>query len=56
MRAHEAVQLAKEVLDGGARAPERGLGAGGALDVAVLAGAIVLALGLGAATLRRRTP
>jgi ABC-2 type transport system permease protein len=31
------------------------LGSGGALDVAVLAGAIVLALGLGAATLRRRT-
>ena len=31
------------------------LGSGGALDVAVLTGAIVLALGLGAATLRRRT-
>jgi ABC-2 type transport system permease protein len=31
------------------------LGAAGAIDVAVLAGAIVLALGLGAATLRRRT-
>jgi ABC-2 type transport system permease protein len=31
------------------------LGAGGAIDVAVLAGAVVLALGLGAATLRRRT-
>jgi ABC-2 type transport system permease protein len=31
------------------------LGAGGALDVAVLAGAIVVALALGAATLRRRT-
>jgi ABC-2 type transport system permease protein len=31
------------------------LGAGGALDVAVLGGVIVLALGLGAATLRRRT-
>jgi ABC-2 type transport system permease protein len=36
-------------------AVDGGLGAGGALDVAVLAGAIVLALGLGAATLRRRT-
>jgi ABC-2 type transport system permease protein len=32
------------------------LGARGTLDVIVLAGAIVLALGLGAATLRRRTP
>jgi ABC-2 type transport system permease protein len=36
-------------------AVDGGLGSGGALDVAVLAGAIVLALGLGAATLRRRT-
>jgi ABC-2 type transport system permease protein len=36
-------------------AVDGGLGAGGAVDVAVLAGAIVLALGLGAATLRRRT-
>jgi len=36
-------------------AADGGLGAGGVLDVAVLVGAIVLALGLGAATLRRRT-
>ena len=36
-------------------AVDGGLGDGGALDVAVLAGVIVLALGLGAATLRRRT-
>jgi ABC-2 type transport system permease protein len=36
-------------------AADGALGAGGALDVAVLAGAIVVALGLGAATLRRRT-
>ena len=36
-------------------AVDGGLGGGGALDVAVLAGAIVLALGLGAATLRRQT-
>jgi ABC-2 type transport system permease protein len=36
-------------------AVDGGLGSAGALDVAVLAGAIVLALGLGAATLRRRT-
>jgi ABC-2 type transport system permease protein len=32
------------------------LGSRGVLDVAVIAGATVLALGLGAATLRRRTP
>jgi ABC-2 type transport system permease protein len=36
-------------------AADGALGSGGAVDVAVLAGAIVLALGLGAATLRRRT-
>jgi len=36
-------------------AADGALGEGGALDVAVLAAAIVLALGLGAATLRRRT-
>jgi ABC-2 type transport system permease protein len=32
------------------------LGARGALDVAVVAASILLLLGLGAATLRRRTP
>jgi ABC-2 type transport system permease protein len=36
-------------------AADGALGARGTLDVVVLAGAIVLALGLGAATLRRRT-
>jgi ABC-2 type transport system permease protein len=36
-------------------AADGALGSRGALDVAVLAGAVVLALGLGAATLRRRT-
>ena len=35
---------------------EGSLGARGALDVAVIAGATLLLLALGAATLRRRTP
>jgi ABC-2 type transport system permease protein len=56
LRAISAALPMTYAYDALARAASGSLGARGRLDVAVVAGATLLALALGALTLRRRTP